>query len=90
MGHVPDSEDLRSEFNFIFACGSPTDDSPLVSATVLFVLTLAVTLYRCFSRYSKRIWGHDDSIILFSSLVFVLFVIGSYNPGLKLPCGVPD
>jgi hypothetical protein len=85
MGHVADSEDLRSEFKFIFACGSATDDPPLVSATVLFALTLIVTSYRCFSRYSKRIWGRDDSVTLFSSLVFALFVIGSYNPWFKAP-----
>jgi hypothetical protein len=56
---------------------SPTDNPFLASATALFVLTFVVTFYRCFTRFSRKIWGHDDSAALFSSLVFIFFVIGS-------------
>ena len=54
-------------------------DRSTVSATVLFAVTLVVTSYRCFARFSRKIWGHDDSVALFSSLIFVFFVIGSSN-----------
>jgi len=55
----------------------PNFEDLRISATVLFFVTLAVTSYRCFARFSKKIWGHDDSVALFSSLIFVFFVIAT-------------
>jgi hypothetical protein len=54
-------------------------DSPPVSTTVLFVVTFIVTSYRCFARVLRKIWGHDDSVALFSCLVFISSMVGSYN-----------
>ena len=58
---------------------SLTDDLPLVIAIVLFIVTFFVTSYRCFARHTKKLWGYDDSVALFSLFSFVFFVIGSYN-----------
>lgn len=55
-----------------------TNDSPLDATTALFIVAFFVTSYRCFSRYKKKLWWHDDSVALFSTLCFVLFLIGSY------------
>ena len=43
----------------------------------MFIVTFFVTTYRCFSRYEKRLWWHDDSVALFSMFFFIPFVIGS-------------
>ena len=58
---------------------SLTDDPPPDAAITLFIITSLVTTYRCSTRYTKKLWGHDDSVALFSLFSFVLFVIGSYD-----------
>jgi uncharacterized membrane protein YobD (UPF0266 family) len=58
--------------------GSLTDNSP-VSTTTFLIITVIFTSYRCFARISKKIWGHDDSVALFSCLIFIPYVVGSYN-----------
>ena len=59
-------------------CQSPSDDLPLDVTIALFTVMFFVTSYRCFARYTKKLWGHNDSTALFSLLSFVLFVIGLY------------
>jgi hypothetical protein len=75
----PNFNDLRSEFAFISIPldQSPTDDPPLDAAIILFVITFFVTSYRCFARYKKGLWWHDDSVALFSMLFFITFPVGS-------------
>ena len=52
---------------------------PLLNATIiLFIVTSLVTSYRCFSRYTKKLWWHDDSVALFSTLFFIFFLTGAY------------
>ncbi|KAF9645862.1 hypothetical protein BDM02DRAFT_3119545 [Thelephora ganbajun] len=46
-------------------------------AIILFIVTSFVTSYRCFARYSKKLWGPDDSVALFSTLSFIFWLIGS-------------
>jgi len=53
------------------------DEPPLDATIILFIVTSLVTSYRCFSRYTKSLWGHDDSVALFSTLFFIFFLIGS-------------
>ena len=52
---------------------------PLDVAIVLFVVAVFATSYRCHARYMKKLWWHDDSVALFSTLSFVVFLVGSYN-----------
>ena len=56
-----------------------TDDSPLDISIALFIVTVLVTSYRCYARYTRKLWWHDDSAALFSALSFVIFLIGSYR-----------
>ena len=71
-------EDLRSEFTLFSHSARPINNPPLDISTALFIVTLFVTLYRCYSRYRKKLWWHDDSAALFSTLFFVFFLVGSY------------
>ena len=79
MGHPADFKDLESEFIYIPFGRSLTDGPPPDAAIILFIVTSLVTIYRCSTRYAKKLWGHDDSVALFSLFSFILFVIGSYN-----------
>ena len=45
----------------------------------MFVVIFFITSYRCFARYTKKLWWHDDSVALFSALAFIFFLIGSYS-----------
>ena len=56
-----------------------TDGLPPDIGIALFIVAFLVTSYRCFTRYTKKLWGHDDSAALFSLFFFILYVIGSYN-----------
>ena len=60
-----------------------TDDPPPDSSIILFIAAFLVTSYRCFARYKKNLWWHDDSVALFSVLSFVITPIGSYNTFLR-------
>jgi len=71
--------DLRSE-------STPMSTRPIIydanglsldATIVLFVVTSLVTSYRCFSRYKKGLWWHDDSVALFSTIFFTFFLVGS-------------
>jgi len=78
----PDSEDIRSKLTpiFDFVVHQPPNHGPSPDVgIVLFVVALLVTSYRCFARYTKKLWWHDDSVALFSALSFVFFAIGPYN-----------
>lgn len=77
----PTFNDLRSEsiLTRILLDQSLTDDSPLDSAIILFVITFFVTSYRCFARYKKGLWWHDDSVALFSMLFFITFPVGPWT-----------
>ena len=84
MGHPADFEDLKSEFilcipHSLRPIVELTDDPPPDAAIILFIVTSLVTIYRCSARYTKKLWGHDDSAALFSLLSFILFVTGSYD-----------
>lgn len=59
--------------------GCSLTDNPLDITIVMFILTFFVTLYRCYARYTKKLWWHDDSVALFSMLSFTIFLIGSYS-----------
>lgn len=52
---------------------------------VLFVITFLVTSYRCFARYTRRLWWHDDSAALFSAISFVVFLVGTIYLSEKSP-----
>jgi hypothetical protein len=58
---------------------SLTDDPPPDISIALFIVAFIVTSYRCFARYTKRLWGYDDSAALLSLFFFVFFVIGLCN-----------
>ena len=77
----PTFDDLRGEFTLapIPLDQPPIDDPPLDAAITLFVITFFVTSYRCFVRYKKGLWWHDDSVALFSILFFITFPVGSYT-----------
>jgi len=69
--HVPPGQSLSVEV---------LTNNPLPDVLILlFVVTFLVTSYRCFSRYSKRLWWHDDSMALFSTLSLIVFLVGSYG-----------
>ena len=57
---------------------SLTGDPCLGVAISLFIVTFLVTSYRCFTRYTNRLWWYDDSLALFSMLSFVLLPIGQH------------
>jgi len=83
MAEPANYKDLRSESTCISRSTRRTADDvdgPALDATIiLFIITSLVTSYRCFSRYTKRLWWHDDSVALFSTLFFIFFLIGSYT-----------
>jgi len=60
------------------------DGPPLDATIILFIVTSLVTSHRCYSRYTKRLWWHDDSVALLSTVFFVFYLIGSYTAS-KLP-----
>lgn len=60
--------------------GRSLTGDPLDLAISLFIVAFFVTSYRCISRYTKRLWWHDDSVALFSMLCYVFFVIGQCTP----------
>ena len=80
---APDSGDIRSKstpMSLSFAVHRPpTHGPPPDAGIILFVVTLLVTSYRCFARYTKKLWWYDDSVALFSALSFIFFAIGPYN-----------
>ena len=89
MGHRVDFEDLNSEFTLRLLHPpdqSLTDDLPPDIAIGLFIIASFVTSYRCFARYTKKLWGWDDTAALLSLFFFIFFVIGSYN--ICSQCGV--
>ena len=58
---------------------SLTDDPPPDITIALFIVTSLITSYRCFARYRKKLWWHDDSVALVSTLSFIIFLVGSYS-----------
>ena len=83
MGEPANYEDLRSVSTYLSRSAQriadDVDGSALDATIILFIVTSLVTSYRCFSRYTKRLWWHDDSVALFSTLFFIFFLIGSYT-----------
>jgi len=86
MGPPVDFRDLHSQFVLCLSNSfgrslstERTADPPSDISIALFAVAFLVTSYRCFARYTKKLWGYDDSVALFSLLFFVLFMIGSYS-----------
>lgn len=80
----PSFDDLRSEsiivsFAYILLSWVLTYGSPPDISIILFIITFLVTSYRCFARYTKRLWWYDDSVALVSMHSFIVFLVGSYS-----------